>query len=162
MNYLILYFEKYYGPSSDKKLDRALKIGASDHRFHPIKDKDVLNSLVWDRTPRIRFCLYHFFGAKADDCAEAMLLHFLLGTILCVFKRGCKYEKILPLVGSQGIGKSTFFRFFPINDDWFSDDIRRLDDDEVIVTYLTVGYKRLDELTFTMYLLLLISGYKRA
>ena len=35
------------------------------------------------------------------------------------------------LVGGQGAGKSTFFRFLAMNDDWFSDDLRKLDDENV-------------------------------
>ena len=38
---------------------------------------------------------------------------------------------MLCLVGGQGAGKSTFFRFQAIKDDWFSDDLRKLDDDSV-------------------------------
>ena len=57
--------------------------------------------------------------------------HFLLGAIRRIFHPGCKYEEILCLVGGQGIGKSTFIRFLAIVDEWFSDDIRRLDDDKI-------------------------------
>jgi predicted P-loop ATPase len=35
------------------------------------------------------------------------------------------------LVGGQGAGKSTFFRFLALNDEWFSDDLKRMDDDNV-------------------------------
>ena len=38
---------------------------------------------------------------------------------------------MLCLVGGQGAGKSTFFRFLAVRDEWFSDDLRRLDDDNV-------------------------------
>ena len=33
--------------------------------------------------------------------------------------------------GGQGAGKSTFFRFLAIKDEWFSDDLKRMDDDNV-------------------------------
>ena len=35
------------------------------------------------------------------------------------------------LIGGQGAGKSTLFRLLAIKDEWFSDDLRRLDDDNV-------------------------------
>ena len=38
---------------------------------------------------------------------------------------------MLCLVGGQGAGKSTFFRLLAVRDEWFSDDLRRLDDDNV-------------------------------
>lgn len=53
------------------------------------------------------------------------------GAIRRVFHPGCKYEEILCLVGGQGIGKSTLIRFLAMADEWFSDDIRRLDDDKI-------------------------------
>ena len=36
---------------------------------------------------------------------------------------------MLCLVGGQGAGKSTFFRLLAVKDEWFSDDLRRLDDE---------------------------------
>ena len=56
---------------------------------------------------------------------------FLLGAIKRVFQPGCKFETMLCLVGGQGAGKSTFFRLLAVKDEWFSDDLRRLDDDNV-------------------------------
>ena len=38
---------------------------------------------------------------------------------------------MLILVGGQGAGKSTFFRFLAMNDSWFTDDLKKLDDENV-------------------------------
>ena len=100
-----------------------------ENAYHPIQD--VLNSLVWDGKPRIHSCLHHFLGADESDYVEEMLKHFLLGAICRVFHPGSKYEELLCLVGGQGAGKSTFFRFLAIQDEWFSDDLKKLDDDKV-------------------------------
>lgn len=62
---------------------------------------------------------------------EEMLKHFLLGAIRRVFRPGSKYEEMLCLVGGQGAGKSSFFRLLAIRDEWFSDDLKKLDDDRV-------------------------------
>ncbi len=56
---------------------------------------------------------------------------FLLGAIHRAFCPGCKFEVMLCLVGGQGAGKSTFFRLLAAKDEWFSDDLRKLDDDNV-------------------------------
>ena len=40
-------------------------------------------------------------------------------------------DGIIALVGPNGAGKSTFFRLLAVRDEWFSDDLRRLDDDNV-------------------------------
>ena len=56
---------------------------------------------------------------------------FLLGAIHRAFHPGCKFEVTLCLVGGQGAGKSTFFRLLAGKDEWFSDDLRKLDDENV-------------------------------
>ena len=38
---------------------------------------------------------------------------------------------MLCLVGGQGAGKSTFFRLLAVKDEWFSDDLKKLDDENV-------------------------------
>ena len=55
----------------------------------------------------------------------------MLGAISRVFKPGSKFETMLCLVGGKGEGKSTFFRLLAIKDEWFSDDLKRIDDDNV-------------------------------
>ena len=127
MKYLLLYLEETYGLTNEKKIDNAIGIVANENKYHPIRD--YLSALVWDGTERIRFCLRHFLGADADDYTYEALKLFLLGAISRAFQPGCKFEIMLCLVGGQGAGKSTFFRLLAIRDEWFSDDLRKLDDD---------------------------------
>ena len=128
MKYILRRMEKY-GISSEKKIESAIRIVANENRYHPIRD--YLNSLKWDGTERIAHVLHHFLGAAEDEyTCEAMRI-FLLGAIKRVFQPGCKFETMLCLVGGQGAGKSTFFRLLAVKDEWFSDDLRRLDDDNV-------------------------------
>ncbi len=147
MKYLLLYLEETYGLTNEKKIDNAIGIVANENKYHPIRD--YLSSLVWDGTERIRFCLRHFLGADADDYTYEALKLFLLGAISRAFQPGCKFEIMLCLVGGQGAGKSTFFRLLAVRDEWFSDDLRKLDDDNerlgFEVTYIkptTEGYIR--------------------
>ena len=109
---------------------------ANENKYHPIRD--YLSDLVWDGTERIRFCLRHFLGTDADDYTYEALKLFLLGAISRAFQPGCKFEIMLCLVGGQGAGKSTFFRLLAVRDEWFSDDWRKLDDDNV--------YRKLQEI----------------
>ena len=129
MKYLLLYLEETYGLTNEKKIDNAIGIVANENKYHPIRD--YLSSLVWDGTERIRFCLRHFLGADADDYTYEALKLFLLGAISRAFQPGCKFEIMLCLVGGQGAGKSTFFRLLAVKDEWFSDDLKRIDDDNV-------------------------------
>ena len=129
MKYIRLYLEKTYGLTSEKKIQDAADLAANENSYHPVRD--YLNGLTWDGTERIRSCLRHFLGAGEDEYTFQSLRLFLLGAIHRAFSPGCKFEVMLCLVGGQGAGKSTFFRLLAVNDDWFSDDLKKLDDDNV-------------------------------
>ncbi len=107
----------------------ALSIVANENCYHPIQD--VLNGLVWDGTPRIRSCLHHFLGADEQRLCGGNAETLFAGGHPAVFSPGSKYEEMLCLVGGQGAGKSSFFRLLAIRDEWFSDDLKKLDDDRV-------------------------------
>ena len=128
-NYLMLYLEDKYGLTSEKKIEKAISIVADCNKYHPIRD--YLNSLKWDGTERIRYALTRYLGAEDSEYTYECLRLFMLGAIRRVFKPGCKFEVMLCLVGGQGAGKSTFFRLLAIRDEWFSDDLKRIDDDNV-------------------------------
>ena len=129
LNYLMLYLEDKYGLTSEKKIEKAISIVADCNKYHPIRD--YLNSLKWDGTERIRYALTRYLGAEDSEYTYECLRLFMLGAIRRVFKPGCKFEVMLCLVGGQGAGKSTFFRLLAVRDEWFSDDLKRIDDDNV-------------------------------
>ena len=129
LNYLMLYLEDKYALTSEKKIQKAISIVADCNRYHPIRD--YLNSLEWDGTERIRYALPRFLGAEESEYTYEALKLFMLGAISRVFKPGCKFEVMLCLVGGQGAGKSTFYRLLAVRDEWFSDDLKKLDDDNV-------------------------------
>ena len=129
MNNLALYLEKNYGLTSDRVIVKAIDIVANENSFHPILE--YLESLKWDGIPRIQHMLTHFFGA--EDIAytgEVMKMH-MMGAIRRLYEPGAKYDIMLCLVGGQGTGKSTFFRYLAIKDEWFTDDMKRIDDKKV-------------------------------
>ena len=129
MNNLALYLEKNYGLTSDRVIAKAIDIVANENSFHPILQH--LESLKWDGVPRIPHMLTHFFGA--EDIAytgEVMKMH-MMGAIRRLYEPGAKYDIMLCLVGGQGTGKSTFFRYLAIKDEWFTDDMKRIDDKKV-------------------------------
>ena len=129
LNYLMLYLEDKYALTSEKKIQKAISIVADCNKYHPIRD--YLNSLEWDGTERIPYVLHHFLGAEICAYGTEVMRLFLLGAIHRVFRPGCKFELMLCLVGGQGAGKSTFFRFLACKDEWFSDDLKKIDDDNV-------------------------------
>mgnify|MGYP000777741266 FL=1 len=123
------YLEKNYGLKNDRNINKAMNIVASENRYHPIRD--YLEKLKWDGQPRIDNLLPRYLGADCDDYTKEIMRLFMLAAIHRVYEPGCKFEIMVCLVGGQGAGKSTFFRFLAINDEWFSDDFKRMDDDNV-------------------------------
>ena len=129
MNYLLLYLEENYGLTNENKALKAIDIVANENSYHPIRD--YLDQLQWDGKERIRYALHRFLGSEESEYNYQALKLFMLGAIHRAFHPGCKFETMLCLVGGQGAGKSTFFRFMAIRDEWFSDDLRNLDDENV-------------------------------
>ena len=123
------YIEKNYKFRNDKAVRDALQIVATEYEYHPVRE--YLSALQWDGVERVRFALPHFLGTAGTEYEYECLKLFMLGAISRIFKPGCKFEYMLCLVGGQGAGKSTFIRFLCLNDRWFTDDIKRLDDEKV-------------------------------
>ena len=129
LSHLLVFVERFYDITSDKNVEKALDVIVRKNQYHPICE--YLKNLEWDGTPRIRHVLHHFLGADTSDITYESMKVFLLGCVHRVFHPGCKFEFMLCLVGDQGAGKSSFFRFLAIKDEWFSDDMKKLDDDNV-------------------------------
>ena len=124
-----LYCEGTYGMTSRNVIEEAIHIVANRNAFHPVRD--VLNSLHWDGKERIRYALRRYLGADASDYTYEILMFFMLGAISRVFHPGIKFDYIMCLVGNQGAGKSSFFRFLAIKDEWFTDDLKDLESSKV-------------------------------
>ena len=127
--YFYYFFERYYKLTSEKCMDKALRIEANSRAYHPICED--LEQLEWDGQERIRYVLQRYMGADASDFVYEVVKHFLMEALSRIYRPGCKADEMLCLVGQQGAGKSTFFRFLALNDDWFSDDLKQLNDSKI-------------------------------
>lgn len=121
MNNILSYMARNYDLRADKLCWRAITTAAYENGFHPIRD--YLEGLEWDGTERIRHALRHFLGAPEDELTHQCMKMFMIGALRRIYEPGCKFEYVLTLVGGQGIGKSTFFRFLALQDKWFTDDL---------------------------------------
>lgn len=127
---LHLYAEEHYDLRSQRLIDEALYFVADENQYHPIRD--YLNNLPpWDKTERVRYALHRFLGADASDYTYELLKLFMLGAVMRVFSPGIKFDYMFCLVGAQGAGKSSFFRFLAVRDEWFCDDLKNLENDRV-------------------------------
>ena len=123
------YIETNYGISSDKAINKAVSIVASERSYHPIRN--FLEALQWDGKNRIASLLPRFLGADDNEYTREIMQLLMLAAIHRIYEPGCKFEIMVCLVGGQGAGKSTFFRFLAVNDEWFTDDLKRMDDENV-------------------------------
>lgn len=108
------FFEKYYGLFNESVMDDALDLEAYSKEYHPICE--YLETLEWDGKERIRNVLKVYMGADDSDMVYEMLKHFMMGALNRIYCPGCKFDEMLCLVGQQGAGKSTFFRFLALDD----------------------------------------------
>ena len=128
-NYILLHMEENYDIVSEKNAKRAINIVANDNSYHPIRER--LNSLKWDGIERVGKLLPRYLGADECEYTYEATRIMLMGAISRVFHPGCKFEYMVCLVGGQGVGKSSFLRLLTMDNKWFSDDIRKLDDKAV-------------------------------
>lgn len=129
MNQIMLLLEVNYELCNDKNIKKAIGIVSSREHYHPIVD--MLESLKWDGKERIRDLFPRYLGSEQSDYVYEATKLMMLGAISRVYTPGCKFETMVCVVGGQGAGKSTLFRFLAIKDEWFSDDLRKFDDDNV-------------------------------
>lgn len=130
VNNIRLYLEQNYGLTSEKGIPRALSIIAHQNSYHPVRD--LLDILEWDGQDRISNILPKYLGADSCEYTTEAMKIFMLGAINRVYKPGSKFDLMLCLVGlKQGEGKSTLFRLLAINDEWYSDDLKKLDDENI-------------------------------
>lgn len=102
--------ERKFGIYDVKKLSSAIRIIAENNSYHPVVE--YLKNLEWDGINRIETILEDYLGTKKEEREyNAMALRlFLFGAIERVLNPGCKFDYMTILNGTQGIGKSTFFK----------------------------------------------------
>lgn len=126
---LKMYLEDNYEITSERVIKKGVDIVSNENKYHPIRD--YLESLIWDGVPRIENLLPRFLGAEKNSYTTGVMKMHMLAAISRIYEPGIKYDIMLCLVGSQGAGKSTFFKYLAIKDDWFSDNLDHLDDENI-------------------------------
>ena len=97
-----------------------------------------LNALAWDGVPRIDEALHYMLGVEKTEYNVAVFRLFLQGAVRRAFEPGCKFDNMVVLIGNQGDGKSTFFRFLACNEDWYTDNFNFRDTkNKATIEYMT-------------------------
>ena len=113
-----------YQSFSSRNHDVAFTKAVEDRHFHPARD--YFDSLPeWDKVQRIESLLIDYFGAEDNTYTKAVMRKTLIAAVARTYHPGVKFDSALILVGSQGIGKSTFFS--KLAGSWFSDSLTLTD-----------------------------------
>jgi putative DNA primase/helicase len=81
--------------------------------------KDWLNSLPWDKEPRIDHVFEDHFGAVGNEYTRAASRNFWISMVARVYQPGCKVDNMVVLEGEQGKKKSSALDI--IGGAWFAE-----------------------------------------
>lgn len=124
MSQLNSYISSHYGIYAPMKSKDALITVASERQFHPIRE--FFASLPpWDGVKRVEMLLVDYLGAEDSEYTRAVTRKTLAAAVARVHEPGIKFDSVLIVNGSQGIGKSTLFS--RLGGQWFSDSLTLTD-----------------------------------
>lgn len=111
------YLERVYGLTGKDRIFDAVNVVAQQHSFHPVRD--YLNGCTWDGQPRVDTLLIDYLGAEDSEYTRAVTRKALVAAVARVFRPGIKFDYMLTIRGTQGIGKSAIIA--KLAGEWFSD-----------------------------------------
>ena len=114
---LRFYMERVYGIASKDRIFDAVNVVASENKFHPVRD--YLDGCTWDGVPRVESLLIDYLGAEDNAYTRAVTRKALVAAVARIYRPGCKFDYMLTIRGSQGLGKSALIA--KLGGKWFSD-----------------------------------------
>lgn len=107
-----------------------------ENQYNPLVG--YLNALEWDGVPRIDDALNYMLGVEKTEYNLAVFRLFLQGAVRRAYDPGCKFDNMIVLIGKQGDGKSTLFKFLACNEDWYTDNFNFRDTkNKATIEYMT-------------------------
>ncbi len=125
-NGLYWWLEKVWRVTGRGIIDSALDIQAGVQGINPVVD--YLKSLKWDRQPRLDTLFIDYLGADDNPYTRAVTRKMFVAAVARALDPGHKFDNMLILCGSQGIGKSTILD--KMSRGWFNDSIRTFEGKE--------------------------------
>lgn len=112
-------FQREYGirRMSDEVINKAIRAHAAARvRNEP---REWMDSLAWDKKPRIDRFFLDYMGVAETDYNVAIGRNFWLGMVARIYKPGCQLDNMIILKGPQGSYKSTSLRI--IGGPWYAE-----------------------------------------
>lgn len=144
---LRLYLERGYGLTFQAKISDALTVVSQKNAYHPIKD--YLNALKWDGDSRVDTLLIDYLGAEDSEYVRAVTRKTLVAAVARIMNPGVKFDNMLVLFGSQGIGKSYIIKQLAGVGRWYSDSMNTVQGREAYEQLLGVWLLEVAELSAT-------------
>ena len=113
------YLDIRYGLSRRCHYDDAFQMIMMEKRYNPLTG--YLDALVWDGVHRMGTLLPDYLGCDRNEYTEGVTHVFTLGMVRRAYYPGSKFDYALNLVGPQGKGKSTAFKYLACRDEWYDD-----------------------------------------
>ena len=114
------YLDIKYGLRNKNDYTNGFNMALLENEFNPLQS--YLDALEWDGVPRIDEALNRYLGVEKTEYNIAAFRVFLQGAIHRAYNPGCKFDYMMVLIGKQGDGKSTLFKFLACNDDWYDEN----------------------------------------
>lgn len=117
----LLHCEQKYGMRGGDFQDAVRMFGnvARLNKRNPLKE--WLHSLRWDGTHRLDEMLMRVTGCEDTKLHRTYGRRYLISLVARVFEPGCQVDQVLLLTGSQGAGKTSFFREL-VTQEWFGNN----------------------------------------
>lgn len=116
------YAQEVFGCASERDFQHALSIVADKRRVNPVAS--MLDSLPdWDGSCRVGSLMTAFLGAEDGEYTREVERLLMGAAIARTFDTGCKFDYMPVLIGSQGIGKSTFVRRLALDAALYTDSV---------------------------------------
>lgn len=123
---LYWYMEKYYRITGNGKIDGALSLHSRRHAFNEVQG--YLQGLTWDGVPRLDTLFIDYLGAEDSEYTRAVTRKAFAAAVARAMEPGAKFDQMVILSGTQGLGKSTLLD--KMSKGWFNDSIRTFEGKE--------------------------------
>ena len=96
---------RYLGFNNKGWVEDSINEVFNKNRYNPVED--YIRSLSWDGKKRIESLFIDLLDADDTDLNRKMTEKWMIAAVKRTLEPGCKFDNMIVLQGSQGIGKST-------------------------------------------------------